>query len=158
MHSLMYQTKTLRKKYVPDLQKLQGICSRNYGLLVRLLPLEYQQGQTWSVAVSNSLNFSLAVETKTPYTETMRLVQNNPTIPKFMATEIEFRVYHDAQMVEVLSFQKQSRLRQKYSYPNPMLHQKDEKLQVNALLKDWLNLVTKQQEQQTGESRLLSSI
>ena len=154
----MYQTKATRKKYVPDLQKLQGICSRNYGLLVRLLPLEYKETETWSVKVSNSLNFSLIVKAKTPYTETMRLVQNNPSIPKFMATEIEFRIYHDAQMVEVLSFQKQSRLRQKYGYPNPMGHQKDEKVQVNALLKDWLNLVTNQQQKRTGEIRLLSSI
>lgn len=154
----MHQTKSIRKKYVPDLQKLQGICSRNYGLLVRLLPLEYEQKANWLIKVADTLEFSLTVVEKTPYTETMKLSQANPSIPKFMATEIDFRVYHDAQMVEVLSFQKQDRIRQKYSYPNPMLHQKDEKVQVNALLKDWLNLVTNQQEKQPGETRLLSSI
>lgn len=154
----MHQTKAIRKKYVPDLQKLQGICSRNYGLLVRLLPLEYEQKANWAIKVADSLEFNLTVVDKTPYTETMKLSQNNPSIPRFMATEIEFRIYHDAQMVEVLSFQKQTRIRQKYTYPNPMLHQKDEKIQVNALLKDWLNLVTNQQEKQSGETRLLSSI
>lgn len=154
----MYQTKAVRKKYVPDLQKLQSICSRNYGLLVRLLPLEYEQKANWVIEVSGALEFTLSVVDKTPYTETMKLTQSSPNIPKFMATEIEFRIYHDAQMVEVLSFQKQTRIRQKYTYPNPMLHQKDEKVQVNALLKDWLNLVTNQQAKQSGESRLLSSI
>ncbi len=154
----MHRTKALRKKYVPDLQKLQGICSRNYALLVRLLPLEYQNKASWQIEVSEGLRFDLVVIEKTPYTETMKLVQANPAIPKFMATEIEFRVYHDAQMVEVLSFQKQAKLRQKYSYPNPMLHQKDEKVQVNALLKDWLNLVTNQQDKKTGEIRLLTPI
>ena len=154
----MYQTKAIRKKYVPDLQKLQSICSRNYGLLVRLLPLEYEQKANWVIEVSGALEFTLSVIDKTPYTETMKLSQSSPSVPEFMATEIEFRIYHDAQMVEVLSFQKQTRIRQKYTYPNPMLHQKDEKVQVNALLKDWLNLVTNQQAKQSGESRLLSSI
>lgn len=154
----MYQTKAVRKKYVPDLQKLQSICSRNYGLLVRLLPLEYEQKANWVIEVSGALEFTLSVIDKTPYTETMKLSQSSPSVPKFMATEIEFRIYHDAQMVEVLSFQKQTRIRQKYTYPNPMLHQKDEKVQVNALLKDWLNLVTNQQSKHSGESRLLSSI
>lgn len=154
----MYQTKAVRKKYVPDLQKLQSICSRNYGLLVRLLPLEYEQKANWVIEVSGALEFTLSVVDKTPYTETMKLSQSSPSVPKFMATEIEFRIYHDAQMVEVLSFQKQTRIRQKYTYPNPMLHQKDEKVQVNALLKDWLNLVTNQQAKHSGESRLLSSI
>lgn len=154
----MYQTKAIRKKYVPDLQKLQSICSRNYGLLVRLLPLEYDPKANWLIKVADTLEFNLTVLDKTPYTETMKLSQNSPSIPQFMATEIEFRIYHDAQMVEVLSYQKQTRLRQKYTYPNPMLHQKDEKVQVNALLKDWLNLVTNQQEKQPGEQRLLSPI
>lgn len=154
----MHQTKAVRKKYVPDLQKLQSICSRNYGLLVRLLPLEYEPKTSWVIEVSGALEFTLSVAEKTPYTETMKLTQSSPSIPKFMATEIEFRIYHDAQMVEVLSFQKQTRIRQKYTYPNPMLHQKDEKTQVNALLKDWLNLVTNQQAKHSGKSRLLSSI
>jgi uncharacterized protein YqiB (DUF1249 family) len=122
------------------------------------LPLEYEPKANWMIKVADALEFNLAVLDKTPYTETMKLSQNSPSIPQFMATEIEFRIYHDAQMVEVLSYQKQSRLRQKYTYPNPMLHHKDEKVQVNALLKDWLNLVTNQQEKQPGETRLLSPI
>lgn len=151
----MLQTK-IKPKYVPDLRKLQGICSRNYAVLIRLLPIEYKHGDSWSIQLSDSLQFVLSVETKTPYTETMKLVQQNPVVPKFMATEVEFRVYHDAQMAEVITFQKQTRFRQKYTYPNPMLRQKDEKLQVNALLKDWLNLVSEQQAKLSGEARLLT--
>ena len=146
----------LRKKYVPNLQKLQGICSRNYGLLIRLLPIEYESEHCWDIEINESLQFHLQVESKTPYTETMRITQRNLVVPKYMATEIEFRVYHDAQMVEVISFQKQTRFRQNYAYPNPLLRQRDEKVQVNALLKDWLNLVSHQQEKLTGESRLLT--
>ena len=154
----MFKAKTIRKKYVPDLQKLQGICSRNYGLLLRLLPLEYEADARWQVDINDALKFTLHLVEKTPYTETMKLSQSSAVSASFMATEIEFRVYHDAQMVEVLSYQNQQKIRQKYSYPNPMLYQKDEKVQINALLKDWLNLVTEQQQQTTGEPRLLNSI
>lgn len=144
-------------KYVPNLQKLQAVCARNYALLMRLLPLEYKVLDTWSLCLADKLTYRLTVESSSPYTETMRLVQSNDSMPKFMATEIEFRVYHDAQMVEVIGFQKQTRLRQNYPYPNPKLHQKDEKMQVNTLLKDWLNLVVNTQNEKQGQPSLLSS-
>lgn len=152
----MLNSKAFSRKYVPDLQRLQGICSRNYGLLIRLLPLEYSKGSRWLVNLPGGIDFELSVRDKTPYTETMSLVQRAPNMAHFMATQIEFRVYHDAQMVEVLSYQNQTRLRQKYPYPNPMLFQKDEKVQVNALLKDWLNLVSEQYK--AGQNTLLHTI
>ena len=146
------------KKYVPDLNKLQTTCSRNYGLLLRLLPLEYHQNTQWQIQLNSHLSFTLTVETVTPYTETMRLKQNQTGLPTFLATEIEFRVYHDAQMLEVLSFQQHSRLRQKYDYPNERLHQKDEKLQVNRLLKEWFDLVMNRQNEMTGSERLVQLV
>ena len=150
--------KQASKKYVPDLNKLQLICSRNYGLLLRLLPIEYQLDSEWKIHLSHHLSFTLTVESVTPYTETMRLRQNQFGMPKYLATEIEFRVYHDAQMVEVLSFQQQSKLRQSYDYPNPTLHQKDEKTQVNSLLKDWFNIVINRQNEMTGCERLVKFV
>lgn len=144
-----------KKRYVPNLNKLQNTCSRNYGLLLRLLPMEYKVGSQWQISLNHYLSYTLVVESVSPYTETMRLKQSQLGMPKFLATEIEFRVYHDAQMLEVLSFQQQDRLRQKYEYPNPKLHQKDEKLQVNTLLKDWFNLVMNRQNEMTGSERLV---
>ncbi|NVK26210.1 MAG: DUF1249 domain-containing protein [Gammaproteobacteria bacterium] len=143
------------KRYVPNLKKLQTICGRNYGLLLRMLPMEYSEGSQWQISLNHHLSYTLVVESVAPYTETMRLKQNQLGMPQFLATEIEFRVYHDAQMLEVLSFQQQNRLRQKYDYPNPKLHQKDEKLQVNSLLKDWFNLVINRQNEMTGSERLV---
>lgn len=129
-------------KYVPNLAKMQQVCSRNYALLLRAIPLEYEQGESWSFQINPMLHFVLTVNKLSPYTEDMTLRMHDSTMPKYMNTEIEFRLYHDAQMVEVTSFQKQTRLRQSYPYPNPKLHHKDEKMQNNMLLKDWLNMAT----------------
>lgn len=134
-------------KYVPNLQKVQAICSRNYALLLRLLPIEYDADSSWDIDCDEQLQFRLKVIDRSRYTETISLTQVTSHLPKFMETEFEIRVYHDAQMVEVTSFQKHNRLRQNYPYPNPNLHHKDEKFQVNSLLKDWLNLVLAKQNQ-----------
>ena len=140
-----------RKRYVANLQKLQATCSRNYALLLRLLPVEYQLAEHWSFELANGLRFELKVTEVSRYTDKFSLQQCATHLPKAIAMNIEFRAYHDAQMVEVLSFQNQSRIRANNPYPNPQLHQKDEKEQINNLLKDWLNLVVNQQSNKTKE-------
>lgn len=129
-----------RKKYVPDLQKMQAICSRNYALLLRLLPVDYKQNNEWNFVIGTGLEFSLKVTDVSVYTETFELCQTNLNLPKALTTNLEFKLYHDAQMAEVTRFQNRDRLRATYPYPNPDLHQKDEKHQVNSLLQDWLDL------------------
>lgn len=132
-------------KYVPNLQKMQAVCTRNYALLLRILPIDYEQDASWDIQCDNQLEFKLKVIDRSRYTETFSIMQLASHLPKFMVSEFEIRVYHDAQMAEVISFQKHKRLRQSYPYPNANLHHKDEKYQVNSLLKDWLNLVVKKQ-------------
>jgi len=51
---------------------------------------------------------------------------------------MEVRAYHDAAMLEVVSFQREGRVEGRYSYPNDAMHQEDEKRQQNAFLADWL--------------------
>jgi uncharacterized protein YqiB (DUF1249 family) len=143
-------------KYVPNLQKMQSVCSRNYALLLRLLPIEYEQDASWDINCDNQLEFRLKIIDRSRYTETISLVQLASHLPRFMVTEFEIRVYHDAQMAEVISFQKHNRLRQNYPYPNPKLHHKDEKYQVNSLLKDWLNLVITKQNELTNKDALIT--
>lgn len=133
------------QKYVPNLKKLQHTCTRNYGLLLRLLPMEYSVTQTWVLAISKNLTFELTVTDISRYTESFTLLQVDSQLPVNMKTNIDFRVYHDAQMVEVIGFQKQNRIKATNPYPNPKLHHKDEKYQINLLLKDWLNLVVNHQ-------------
>lgn len=51
---------------------------------------------------------------------------------------LEARAYHDAGMLEVVGFQKARRAEGRYDYPNPAMHQQDEKNQQNTFLADWL--------------------
>ena len=147
-----------KAKYVVDLEKLQAICSRNYGLFLRLLPEQYQEQQSWRFDISTSLKFELKVQALSRYTETFVLRQIDKHLPLAMNTDIEFRLYHDAQMLEVIGYQRQNNLRANNPYPNPKLHHKDEKFQVNSLLKDWLNLVVNQHNQTSGLTLLTSPL
>ena len=147
-----------KKKYVVDLERLQGICSRNYGLFLRLLPLHYQLMQSWVFDVSSKLSFELRVIEISRYTEAFVLKQIDEHLPTSLKTQIEFRLYHDAQMLEVIGYQQHSNLRANNPYPNPRLHHKDEKFQVNSLLKDWLNLVVNQHNQTSGLTLLTSPL
>jgi uncharacterized protein YqiB (DUF1249 family) len=144
------------QKYVPNLQKMQAVCSRNYALLLRLLPMEYEQAASWDIKCDKHLEFQLKIIERSRYTDTLSIIQLTSHLPKFMVSEFEVRVYHDAQMAEVIGFQKHKRLRQNYPYPNAKLHHKDEKYQVNSLLKDWLNLVFTKQNELTNKDALMT--
>jgi len=152
------KTNRTKSKYVVDLKQLQAVCSRNYGLFLRLLPEQYQERQAWRFDISTSLKFELTVANLSRYTETFVLRQIDQHLPLSMNTDIEFRLYHDAQMLEVIGYQRQNNLRANNPYPNPKLHHKDEKFQVNTLLKDWLNLVVNQHNQTTGQQLLTSPL
>jgi uncharacterized protein YqiB (DUF1249 family) len=144
------------QKYVPNLQKMQAVCARNYALLLRLLPMEYELDASWDIKCDKHLEFQLKVIERSRYTDTLSIIQLTSHLPKFMVSEFEVRVYHDAQMAEVIGFQKHKRLRQNYPYPNAKLHHKDEKYQVNSLLKDWLNLVFTKQNELTNKDALMT--
>jgi uncharacterized protein YqiB (DUF1249 family) len=48
-------------------------------------------------------------------------------------------VYHDARMAEVVTFAHLRRVFPHYDYPNPAMHQPDEKAQWNRFLGEWLS-------------------
>ena len=48
-------------KYVPNLQKMQAVCTRNYALLLRLLPIEYKQDASWDIKCDEQLEFRLKI-------------------------------------------------------------------------------------------------
>jgi len=52
---------------------------------------------------------------------------------------MKVRIYHDAQLAEVISYQGHSRILSKYPYPNQKMFHRDEKRQANYLLNDWLD-------------------
>ncbi|MBT8146491.1 MAG: DUF1249 domain-containing protein, partial [Gammaproteobacteria bacterium] len=51
---------------------------------------------------------------------------------------MQVRVYHDACTAEVMSYQNHRNFQPHYSQPNPLMYQRDEKIQVNRFLGEWL--------------------
>ncbi len=74
------------------------------------------------------------------YTTVIKLSQNLPL--GFLSAAVSsmiVRVYHDAEVAEVLSYQGQYRFKAKYDYPNPDMCQVREKQRVNEFLGEWLD-------------------
>ena len=69
---------------------------------------------------------------------------------QFFRPQFTVRLYHDAQVAEVLACQHVSRFKARYDYPNLEMLLPDEKRQINLLLRDWLNLCSRRGYQNTG--------
>lgn len=53
------------------------------------------------------------------------------------------RMYHDARVAEVTTCSGHNCFQVEYGYPNPQMHQPDEKAQLNRLLGEWLDFFTR---------------
>jgi uncharacterized protein YqiB (DUF1249 family) len=125
-----------KRRYKVDLTALHAVCEANYARLLRLFP-DYE--------VSNRREFSVAEERvlmevveRSRYTTIMRLRSRPASDGWLWPLRIDVRAYHDAGMLEVASFQASGGVRGRYVYPNPQMHQQDEKNQQNRFLADWL--------------------
>lgn len=66
----------------------------------------------------------------------------------------EVRLYLDARVAEVTSYQGARRLQAKYPYPNKGMHHPDEKRQTNLVLYDWLSTCSRLNFSQSGYDRI----
>ena len=90
--------------------------------------------------VKRSTAVRLEVLERFPYTSTICLAQDLPFAGGVTAAiRICVRLYHDAKLAEVVSYQGERRFEPRYSYPNQRMRQQDEKQQVNRLLAEWLD-------------------
>ena len=129
------------EKYVPDLKGFISSCETNYLRLLRLLPTIDEQSE-WSFGVETASEelsrVSIFVIERSKYTVTLRLAQESDLVDWMPQPTITVRLYHDAHVAEVLSFQKNRYVRQRYEYPNQRMYMPDEKAQLNAFLGEWL--------------------
>ncbi len=134
-------------KYKVNLPLQMAECEANFAKLKKLLPSE---GGLREFAVSRGtqewLHKILVVE-RSPYTTTLQLTQ----IAKYTKDSnwlqmpcLTVRMYHDAELAEVLAWEGHKRLRPRYNYPNQSMYQCDEKLQINQFLGEWLSLCLRQ--------------
>lgn len=132
-------------RYTVDLQHLQTVCALNYGRLRRLLPgLEQEQYRFhWEQPGTEPALMEIEVLERSAYTDTLLLRQTvlpeDGRLPWYPRLDMEVRIYHDAEMAEVLRFQAARRIPARNRYPNPAMHARDEKTQVNEFLAECLD-------------------
>lgn len=138
-------TDVKRKRYQFDLAALQRLAAINYAALVKVL-VHVKQGREYLIKVGSHLHFRVAVIQSAPYTTDVRIQQHalQTQLPGLVETELEVRLYHDAQLAEVTRSQNVSRLQAVYEQPNRAMHQVNEKFQVNRFLQEWLELIREQ--------------
>ncbi|RUO60752.1 DUF1249 domain-containing protein [Pseudidiomarina marina] len=135
-------TDVIRKRYKFDLAALQRLAAINYAAL-RPMVAGVKQSGSKVIKVGQQLRFAVTVLETAPYTTEVRIEQQAllKQLPGLRETQIDVRLYHDAQLAEVVRSQGVSRLQASYDVPNPSMYHADEKHQVNHFLQEWLQLI-----------------
>lgn len=115
-------------------------CETNYHLCMALVPDCRQGRNQWSFAINGHqpVRIQLAVIEMAPYTTTLDLVQLDSGHSFLQAPRIRIRLYHDANMAEVVAWNHHRHWQPVYDYPNAHMYQRDEKLVLNRFLGEWL--------------------
>ncbi|RWU11764.1 DUF1249 domain-containing protein [Pseudidiomarina gelatinasegens] len=130
------------RRYKFDLAALQRLAAMNYAALRPLVESVRQSGSL-VIKVGHQLRFALTVLEAAPYTTEVRIEQQAlvQQLPGLKETQLDVRLYHDAQLAEVIRSQGVARLQASYDVPNPKMHHADEKHQVNYFLQEWIQLI-----------------
>ena len=131
-----------RNKYRPNLVSLMSLCANNYLLLLKVQANNTELGQQRSFFINDHLSYIVTVNEVTRYTSLLTFEQKSSTTTFKHAyhPRMSIRLYHDAQMAEVISNQDIQQIKPRYDYPNKRMHQQDEKQQINQFLNEWLQL------------------
>ena len=132
--------KRTKNHYSIDLSRHMAECDANYLRLMRLFPaLRERSGETLSMSISGRrADVSLEVLERNPYTTLIRLRQQ-PDAPWGLNPGFTVRLYHDARCAEVVEYQRARHFKAVYAYPNDCMRQRDEKVQVNRFLGEFLS-------------------
>ena len=117
-----------------------SLYERNFNKLVELLPDANCRNGSFALAVAGQVPIHIQVLEQSTYTTTINLRQGlQDASPWISDLRMKVRIYHDAQVAEVLAFQGIHSFQPFYSYPNPKMLQPCEKRRVNQFLGEWLS-------------------
>ncbi|CAI87638.1 conserved protein of unknown function [Pseudoalteromonas translucida] len=105
--------------------------------LLKLLPSEQTKQSIREVKLSNS-EFAVKIDDMAKYTMDVSIKQLSGMVKGITPLYLTVRLYNDAKVAEIIHHDYHQRIKPSYGYPNPKMHQKDEKYQLNAFLYDWL--------------------
>lgn len=118
---------------------------RNYCRLQCLIPDIELIGQRMEKSVVGESQIMLNAVEQFKYTSVITLIQPLGDEDIYLSDpRMNIRVYHDARVAEVLSFQNHGYFRPKYDYPNPCMYQPREKKRVNLFLSEWLDFLIRE--------------
>lgn len=115
-----------------------ALCASNYFKLNKLVQFCSQDDEEKSltIIIKEQPNLHIHRVQASRYTETFQLVQRDKK--PYLGRDYLVRMYHDAQMAEILSGVNDSMLPPVFPTPNPLMKQADEKMQLNRFLSEWL--------------------
>ncbi|MDH3325657.1 MAG: DUF1249 domain-containing protein [Gammaproteobacteria bacterium] len=121
-------------------ENCQKLYEDNYRKLVIMLPdIDYVEHVTLS-SDSHILTVTVDVIERTKYTVLLELnTFYEGSMACMLQPMIQVRVYHDAQVAEVLAVQGKRRIKPHYEYPNKSMFLPDEKQQGNKMLFEMLS-------------------
>lgn len=133
-----------RGRYSVDLSSHMAECDANFHKLMRLFPQLREQAEL-SIGLhlhGESAGVDFEVVEKGPYTTLLRVQVNSEGqwLTLAAAPDMTIRIYHDAQSAEIVSYQNQNRFHGVYEYPNSRMRQRDEKVQLNRFLGEFLTM------------------
>ena len=135
----------IQRRYNVDLAGQQAECEANYARIMRLLPdLALVDRREFGVELNagEPKLFCFDVTERCKYTTMLDLSQRSASgndDPWASALSFSLRIYHDAQMAEVVAYNCHRRIYPSYDYPNEQMYQRDEKNQLNNFLGEWLS-------------------
>ncbi|MBD2857491.1 DUF1249 domain-containing protein [Spongiibacter sp. KMU-158] len=110
----------------------------NYLRLQKILPSELRVGQHLRFQMAGGC-IDIEVLECAPYTTMLDLRLSRNPHAEWAITRLQVRMYHDAEVAEVLAGGKPTPFRARYHYPNSRMHHRDEKAQLNRYLGEWLS-------------------
>ena len=131
-----------KQKYKIDLAGQLAECEANYLRIMKLLPdMSFVDSREFGVefAGGTPVDIRITVTERCKYTTMLQVSQLQASTQWSNAPCFVLRVYHDAQMAEVIAFDRHHRLYPRYEYPNSNMYQCNEKAQLNLFLGEWLS-------------------
>ena len=133
-----------KKKGLPN---LINMFEKNYIKFEKLFPLLKKKNNfKYYLPEGNELSeVCIKIEKMSLYTSFVEIKQQSSEKEQSdFKTEMEIAIYHDIKIAEVRSFNVKKIFWMKYKYPNKNMFHKNEKIQVNEFLSEWLHFSEKQ--------------
>ena len=132
----------MKQKYkVADTVTPSKLYETNYYKVLMLFPQLANREQLGNITLKcRDKSLQIKIEEQHKYTSVVKLYKLLPVNKNIKMVDMILRLYHDAQVIEVIAFQGNKRLKKYENYPNKDMYLIDEKKQLNFHLEDILNM------------------